>query len=339
MQNKSLNFIIPYAKPSGVTSFGSMSSVKKTLGTKKVGHTGTLDSFADGLLVLLSGQLTGLAEIISASKKNYDVWAEFGIQTDTLDPCGTIIKTSSCPSIAAIEKAIPHFMGIIQQTPPEFSAIKINGKRASDRIRSGETVILQARYIQIFDIHISDVIKKADGNVKYVRLTVSCSKGTYIRSLVRDLAAYSGSCAYVKALRRTAVGGFTLEQAVCASGLPDFEKLPDIWAATSSWGSAAAEKNMNSAVLPPDELKEKALYFTPKIAAALNLPVLFLNKKYIDDFCCGKKIKNYWFTSLQNDFFKNNALKKIAVFAGNEYAGLVSVMPQGFKYEAVIGHS
>lgn len=338
MHDKALNYIIPYAKPSGITSFASMSAVKKALGTKKVGHTGTLDSFADGLLVLLSGQITRLADIISASKKSYDVWAEFGTQTDTLDPCGAVIETSPYPALAAIEKAIPHFMGVIQQTPPEFSAIKINGKRASDRIRSGETVMLHARPIQIFDIHITGVIKKADETVTYVRLSVACSKGTYIRSLVRDIAEYTGSCAYVKALRRTAVGNFRLEDAAGFSALPDFEKLPDIWASNALWNSAAVKKDLHPYIISPDEIKNKAVCFTPEIAAGLQFPVLSLNEKYIGDFYCGKKIKNYWFTSLQTDFLQNNTSKKIAVFAANTCAGLVSVTPQGFKYEAVIGH-
>ena len=152
------NLIIPFAKQAGLTSFASMSAVKKALSTKKVGHTGTLDLFADGLLVLLTGQVTRLADIISAEKKTYEAWIEFGIETDTLDPEGKPVLTAPLPSYKNLTESIPSFLGKILQRPPEFSAIKINGKRASDRIRSGEKIEIAEREIEIFKIELKGII-------------------------------------------------------------------------------------------------------------------------------------------------------------------------------------
>ncbi|MGF7107799.1 tRNA pseudouridine(55) synthase TruB [Treponema pedis] len=328
-------FIIPFAKQTGLTSFASMTAVKKALGTKKVGHTGTLDSFADGLLVLLSDKMTHLAGIISAGKKSYEVWAEFGIQTSSLDTEGEIIRTAELPTLSALEKAIPEFIGKIEQVPPEFSAIKINGKRASDRIRQGERVDLAPRPIEIFNIGLINIIPSLDGKVKYARLSVDCSKGTYIRSLVRDLAAFMKTCGYVKALRRTEVGPFTLEKAAGFTLLPDFSQLPKTWEIKSENGDC--KKNYSEQKeLSAEEIKNKILNFTPDIAEKLNLKSLFISEKYLNDFHCGKKIKIDWFTSLQKEHVLLFPSEKAAVFFNGLYTGLISMTENGFKYETVI---
>ena len=243
-------FIIPFAKLSGITSFTSLWQVKHALDTKKVGHTGTLDSFADGLLVLLSGKLTKLVPYITDFDKTYRVLFYFGKETDTLDPEGTIIAEKPLPVYADFIAAIRQLTGTIEQVPPVYSAVKQAGERLSDKIRRGEAVTVPPRTVTIYSIDIEEIFyaPKADmadsenpwpntgaehleadaaalstaQEVRGAVLCVRCSKGTYIRSLVRDIAHRCGSAAFVYALRRTAVGPFTLEQAAGYAALPPF---------------------------------------------------------------------------------------------------------------------
>ncbi|WP_230974435.1 tRNA pseudouridine(55) synthase TruB [Treponema vincentii] len=150
-------FIIPFAKPSGITSFTSLWQVKHALGTKKVGHTGTLDSFADGLLVLLSGRLTKLVPYITDFDKTYRVLFYFGKETDTLDPEGTVIAEKPLPVYADFIAAIKQLTGTIEQVPPVYSAVKQAGERLSDRIRRGEAVTVPPRTVTVYSIDIEEV--------------------------------------------------------------------------------------------------------------------------------------------------------------------------------------
>ena len=328
------NLIVPFAKQAGLTSFASMSAVKKALSTKKVGHTGTLDLFADGLLVLLTGQLTRLADIISAEKKTYEAWIKFGTETDTLDPEGEPVLTAPLPSYKNLTESIPSFLGKILQRPPEFSAIKIN------RIRSGEKIEIAEREIEIFKIELKGIIIdsglefnkgdftniNAELKIKYAHISVECSKGTYIRSLVRDLARKASSCAHVRALRRTAVGAFKLEDAAGFSLLKDF--------------SAAPEKFYKQKEIDFSEITAKAFSFSPKTAENLKLPYLFLDRKYLNDFYNGKKIKFNWFLNtdevLENIIASNLENKKICVFCDNLWIGIIGLNKNYLKYETVI---
>lgn len=334
------NLIVPFAKQAGLTSFASMSAVKKALSTKKVGHTGTLDLFADGLLVLLTGQLTRLADIISAEKKTYEAWIKFGTETDTLDPEGEPVLTAPLPSYKNLTESIPSFLGKILQRPPEFSAIKINGKRASDRMRSGEKIEIAKREIEIFKIELKGIITdsgleftekdflniNAELKIRYAHISVECSKGTYIRSLVRDLARKASSCAYVRALRRTTVGSFKLEDAAGFALLNDF--------------SAAPEKFYKQKEIASSEIRAKAFPFSPKTAENLKLPYLFLDRKYLNDFYNGKKIKFNWFLNtdevLENIIASNLENKKICVFCDNLWIGIIGLNKNYLKYETVI---
>ena len=154
--------IVLLSKQSGETSFASLSAVKKSLGTKKVGHTGTLDSFADGLLVVLTGHLTRLVSHITNFGKTYLALVEFGSETDTLDPTGKIVKTGRIPEEEEVREALKAFKGEIDQIPPKFSALHVNGKRASDLMRNGEEVELPARKITIYSIKLLDFFEKYD---------------------------------------------------------------------------------------------------------------------------------------------------------------------------------
>ncbi|MBQ3838026.1 MAG: tRNA pseudouridine(55) synthase TruB [Treponema sp.] len=232
--------IILYDKKPGVTSFSALGKIKKTLGTKKVGHTGTLDLFAQGLLVVCVGSLTRLAGLITAFDKEYEAKIIFGEQTDTLDPTGQVVKTAPLPSLAALKESLKKFTGKLMQRPPEFSAIKIGGKRASDLTRSGKEAALPERPIEVYEAQLLDAeLEAAASNdcglandsclVQSARVRFLVSKGTYIRSLARDIGLDCASAGRLETLKRTRVGNFNLidacdEDTICASSLRQMDE-------------------------------------------------------------------------------------------------------------------
>lgn len=195
-------------KPPGITSFKGLNVLKKGLGTGKVGHTGTLDKFADGLIVALYGKMTKLVPEFTGMDKEYIAEIQFGVETDTLDPEGVVVATAEPPLLNTIESEILHFTGKIKQTPPQYSAIHINGKRAYELVRSGKKVEMPSRNIEIY---LFEIISFSDS---LLIARIRCSKGTYIRSLARDLAIKCGSRAHLTALKRTEVGPFSLNHAL-----------------------------------------------------------------------------------------------------------------------------
>ncbi len=196
-----------YHKKTGVTSFGALSIVKKALNTGKVGHTGTLDKFASGLLVLLAGRALKLAPLFESCDKQYEGIVKFGAETDTLDPEGAVVTEAPLPSQEAIEAALPLFRGDILQTPPAYSALHIGGERASALARSGEIPDMKPRPVSIHALSLRSY------DPPFAEIAVHCSKGVYIRSLARDIARAAGSRAHLHALTRTRVAGFHLENA------------------------------------------------------------------------------------------------------------------------------
>ncbi len=220
--------IILIAKQPGPTSFTSLNSIKKAIDSKKVGHTGTLDSFAQGLLVVCTGRLTRLAGNIIDFNKTYRAVIKFGQETDTLEYTGNIIRTTPLPTKEKLEEAVSKFTGKLMQKPPVFSAIHINGKRASDLMRSGINSEIPEREITVFNSKILE-IKTDDNNlVEYAQIEFNVSKGTYIRSLARDIGNYCNSSAHLIGLFRTTIGHFNIEQAAGFSKLPDFNILNSI---------------------------------------------------------------------------------------------------------------
>ena len=197
-------------KEPGLTSFEALGAVKKALGTGKVGHTGTLDKFASGLLLVLTGRALKLAPWFSHCDKRYEAVMRFGIETDTLDPEGETIARAPPPSQEAVEAALTRFSGEIMQAPPAYSAIHIDGKRASALARSGETPEMKKRPVHIYRLEL------LSWEPPLAKIFVHCSSGTYIRSLARDIALAAGSRAHLAALVRTHVAGFSLENAAAA---------------------------------------------------------------------------------------------------------------------------
>ncbi|MCG8454507.1 MAG: tRNA pseudouridine(55) synthase TruB [Spirochaetales bacterium] len=192
-------------KGAGGSSFSALGALKRALGTRKVGHAGTLDPFATGLLVALSGKMTKAAFLCSDMDKEYVATIRFGKETDTLDTEGTVIHEAPLPSLNSIEAALPQFLGVITQVPPAFSAIKIDGKRAYAQARRGQDVQMPSRQVRV------DELEVLDWNGEDLVLRIRCSKGTYIRSISRDLALAVESRGFCTALRRTAIGPFSLE--------------------------------------------------------------------------------------------------------------------------------
>ncbi|MCP4162841.1 MAG: tRNA pseudouridine(55) synthase TruB [Deltaproteobacteria bacterium] len=210
-------------KPSGITSFRCLNTIKKELGTGKVGHTGTLDKFAEGLIVALFGKMTKLVPEFTGMDKEYEALICFGTETDTLDPEGEIIGTGEPPELVGITNAIPAFMGLIDQVPPSYSAIHIGGKRAYSLVRAGEEVSIPSRKIKI---HSFEVISYKKPELK---VRIRCSKGTYIRAIARDLGIKCNSRAYLKELKRLSVGSFCLEKAIIPEKFNKSESVITPW--------------------------------------------------------------------------------------------------------------
>lgn len=298
-----LSGIVLLAKQAGLTSFSSLSSVKRALSTTKVGHTGTLDSFADGLLVVLVGKLTHLVPHITNFDKTYIALVEFGSETDTLDPTGQIIKTGKIPAREEVESVLPKFLGEIDQVPPAYSALHVDGKRASDLMREGKTVELQARKITISSI------KLLDFNDKFARIEVSCSKGTYIRSLARDIASACGTVAHLKELKRTRVGPFKLEDAVGADCSP---KNP------------ADDEKLYS------QIRSHLLDMDMNVARLCGMDAAILAPRYISDFNNGRPLKAKMFV---HDLNSDNDKNEVAVFYDDgKFGGVITKKPNGNKF-------
>ncbi|PIE99104.1 MAG: tRNA pseudouridine(55) synthase TruB [Treponema sp.] len=314
--------ILPFVKFSGITSFGALNQIKKALNTRKVGHTGTLDSFADGLLVAVVGRYTKLASYITGCDKEYLAVFKFGEETDTLDPSGVVIKRGKLPNYQALMDIVPNFVGKQSQIPPNYSAVHFNGRRSSDLMRSGEKVELQAREIEIFSIDVLEVNTTENQDiaknpfVEEVMLKISCSKGTYIRALARDMALACGSFAFVSKLRRTRVGNFNLADAVGARMLPEFsvDNYVDV--------DTGIESN---------EIIAGCVSFSESIAKTVGLKTLELKSDFYDRFVNGRFIKKYWFKG----FKPSGCQTTFAVFCCNEFCGIVNGTDGGFEYGAV----
>jgi len=250
--------VILLNKPSGITSFQALGALKKALGHGKVGHTGTLDKFATGLMIVLAGKLTRLASLVEAQDKTYSAVIKIGEETTTLDPEGPVIKTGPLPDAEIWAQTQTQFTGPILQSPPEYSAIHIDGKRAYERALAGEVLEIKPREITIHEIK----ILSQQGN--QLEAFIHCSKGTYIRSLARDWAKSSGTCAHLVGLKRLSIGKIDLTKAVDPRNF-DLEKdLHNVREFLPLWG------------LGEIEIKEE----------------------YIPHLLMGKTILDEWFTSV-----------------------------------------
>lgn len=205
------NGILIVNKPSGITSRDVVNIVGKTLNTKKVGHTGTLDPMATGVLVLCLGNALKVCEIITANDKEYIAKVILGIETETLDTTSPIINTKKTNiTKEEIEKVLNSFKGSYLQEVPKYSAVKINGKKLYEYAREGKEIELPKKMVTIYDIQlISDITYYNDTTTFYIKTTVS--KGTYIRSLIRDIGYKLNTYGCMDSLERTRQGIFNID--------------------------------------------------------------------------------------------------------------------------------
>lgn len=198
-------------KPSGITSFSAVSAVKRTACQKRVGHTGTLDPMATGVLPVLLGRATALSSLMLDSDKRYIAKIKLGITTDTEDITGNVLSENVVNiTTEELDVALLHFTGKIKQKPPMYSALKKDGVRLYDLARKGETVDIPERNVEIFSIK---MLSALDGDNCFV-IDVHVSKGTYIRSLARDIGEYLGCGATLASLERTYAAGFDIDACV-----------------------------------------------------------------------------------------------------------------------------
>lgn len=348
--------IVLFAKQAGKTSFSSLFTIKHAFGTKKVGHTGTLDSFAQGLLVVCVGNLTRLAGKITEFDKTYRAVISFGKETDTLECTGKTVRTSPFPEKENVVSAVKYFSGTFMQVPPVFSAIHIDGKRASDQARSGKKIEMPERKVTVFSSEILDYLSDDEGRVKSVLVEFHVSKGTYIRSLARDIAEKAGSAGYLSGLFRTKVGKFRVEDAAGFGSLCDFSiqnvlSLEQKLKEAEEKNNLQAEKNVsppeknslqagkNHFVLSDAEKKlqeetlEKSLPMSESLAEECGFGVLHLEKGYENVFRNGGKLQSKMFASSPFEIEENSA----AVFDSQGFfSGLLQKDQNGyFRYSFV----
>lgn len=236
-------------KPEGITSFGAVARIKKLTGEKRVGHTGTLDPMATGVLPILIGRATVLSQYLIDADKSYSATVKLGITTDTCDITGNVLSQSTVDGNIDLEAVLKKFIGKQMQTPPMFSAIKQNGVRMYELARRGESVKIPAREIEVFSLlqtsPISDTFE--------FDIDTTVSKGTYIRSLCRDIGEALGCGATLTRLIRTKTAGFDIAKCVCFDDLS-----PD---------------NIGDYILPCDTVVE----YMPKVSVSEKQAVRFCN--------------------------------------------------------------
>jgi len=205
-------------KPAGVTSHDVVLVARRATGERRIGHAGTLDPFATGLLVLLLGRATRLLPYMSGEPKEYLATIRFGAETDTDDLGGTVVRQAAAPSEEAVREAVPRLTGEISQMPPAYSAKRVGGRRAYDAARAGEPLALTPAAVRVDRWELLEWRRGLPaGEELDVRIT--CGGGTYIRALARDLGRLTGSAAHLAALRRTRSGPFEVAQAVTLDAL------------------------------------------------------------------------------------------------------------------------
>jgi tRNA pseudouridine55 synthase len=321
-------------KHPGQTSFESLFSVKKAFATGKVCHTGTLDKFARGLLVVLVGPAVKLASRFSGCDKRYRAVVRFGEETDTLDPEGTVVAAGTVPEKATLENILPRFTGVIMQAPPLFSAVHVNGVRAHKLARSSlraggpagnsTAVTMKERPVTVYSL------KLLSWDPPLAELEVHCSAGTYIRSLARDMALALGSRAYLLSLTRTAVGNFFLDEAL---SLPAPEPGAPALFENKAGPEDGAEGRTGPEALTEAELLRKALMpLKPELFSRLGIPSLDIGGKEAAAVSHGGPLR-----FLEDRLPDDVPELALALFCGGSFAALVErTAGGGWKYGYVV---
>lgn len=287
-----MNGVINVYKPSGITSFDVVRTIKRLSRTKKVGHTGTLDPMASGVLPICIGNATKIVDYIMKNHKVYKATLKLGVTTDTYDREGKILSESELSNVTNkhIEEVIRGFIGDIEQMPPMYSALKVNGKRLYELARQGIEVERQKRKITIYDINIENI------DLPYVKFTVKCSKGTYIRSLCYDIGDILKVGGAMWDLERVETGTFSIENSIALEDLN--------------------EENIESFIIPMHEaLTYKPIVFNSKFEKLLLNGVTIQNPFIIKDI-------------------EENILYK--VYMEERFIGIGKKTEKGFKVEKLL---
>jgi len=305
-----------YDKPALRTSFDALSEFKRLEPTTKFGHAGTLDRFATGLLIVLAGSYVRLTPWFQGLDKSYCAEVRFGTGTDTLDSDGKIVMTGEPPSRKALELCLPSFTGPQEQIPPEYSAVHYNGARASSLARKGQHPVLQSRRIEISELKLVSY----DG--ENAVLEVSCSSGTYIRALARDIAVACSSCAYVSALKRTRIGPFLLDS---ASQNQCFDSSPAV--VTNGQENASPTKSSGLPVWQK---------LSAETALQLGLAVAYLPRSFEEQFIHGYPGALSCISAVTTGAVMTQQMD-VAVFSeSGDFLGIVQKTSKDYRYKVVM---
>ena len=230
MRESTTDGLLLVDKPAGVTSHDVVLAARRAFGESRIGHAGTLDPFATGLLVLLLGRATRLLPHLDGVPKEYEALIALGRETETDDLEGAVVREAPAPADEAIALAIPQLTGVLEQVPPAYSAKRVDGRRAYEAARAGDQLVLAPSRVEVFAWR--DIVREGD----HLRVTIACGGGTYIRALARDLGRLTGSAAHLARLRRTRSGPFHVADAVTLDDLragraslrPALDALPTI---------------------------------------------------------------------------------------------------------------
>ncbi|MCL2266840.1 MAG: tRNA pseudouridine(55) synthase TruB [Treponema sp.] len=309
--------LILFIKPRGVTSFDALRDIKRALGTGKVGHTGTLDKFAGGLLLVLTGNALKLSRWFSHCDKKYRGRICFGKETDTLDPEGKETAKACLPSRDDVEKALSQFKGEILQEPPVFSAIHVNGKRASSLARSGNAPEMKKRKVTIYKLELTL------WEPPFAEIFAHCSSGTYIRSLARDIALAANSRGYLTELLRTDVAGFSQDKNNTKAQSYGEHTEPDE-------NETTGENNFK--VLPVNK----------EIISKLGLPWIDVPQKEAKDIIHGKPLENIFnykdIDAVSSNNYANPDImeQSLALFYNETLTAIIEKQNGKWKYGCVM---
>jgi tRNA pseudouridine55 synthase len=267
-KKRDVNGWIVLDKGVGMTSTHAVAAVKRALSAKKAGHAGTLDPLASGILPIALGEATKTVPFVMEGRKSYLFTVAWGAETNTDDAEGEVVeRTGRFPARDAVEALLPRFTGAVEQVPPRFSAIKIQGERAYDLARDGEIVELEARTVEIDRLEL--VAHESGRSV----LEADCGKGTYVRAIARDLGRALGCLGHVAGLRRTRVGPFTEHEAVgIEEAAADPAALRPVDAALADLPAIAVSRDMATRLMrgQPVILRGREAPFSGKLYATLN---------------------------------------------------------------------
>ena len=312
-------------KQPGITSFDSLRGIKRALGTGKAGHTGTLDKFAGGLLLVLTGRALKLSRWFTHCDKQYEGTICFGAETDTLDPEGAVLATAPLPSRSAVESALAEFRGAIEQAPPAYSAIHIDGERASVLARRGESPEMRKRPVHIYRLEL------LSWEPPFAKIAVHCSSGTYIRSLARDIALAVGSRGYLSALLRTKIAGFRLEDV----GTEDSEQVTENREQSKDLGIG----ERGGLLLSDDGKQQYPLPINKSVFDRLNIPCIDISLQDAAYVMQGKPlekiVRQYWIPQNNCGSCLMQREDTLALFSNGEFIAIIERINSQWKYGCV----